>query len=368
MKIGIDASNINDGGGITHLSQIIKNFNINQSTIDQIVIWGNKKSLSKIKNKKKIKKIILDSKYKNIFLRLFWQFFFFEKELKKLKCNRALILGGISFLKKFPSTIIMQNILPFDNNALKKYSYTFKLKCMIQKFLFVKSIKKANKVIFISKTSQKKILKEINLKKIDYKIITHGVSNAIFTRRNFKLGKQIKLLCVSKIDFYKNQLIILKAIKILIAQGFDIKLKLLGSSFKPALKEIKENILKLNLEKIVKIKDEISFKNIAKEYKNSNLHISPSFCESFGITLIEAGNYSVPCICSNTEIFNEITNKNAFFFDPFSEKDLANTIKMVIKNNQIRNRKNKAFYKFINKNYSWKKVAFQTFSYVQNDK
>ena len=56
MQIGIDASNINDGGGITHLSQIINNFDFKKSKCTGIVVWGNKKSLDKIKKKKKKKK------------------------------------------------------------------------------------------------------------------------------------------------------------------------------------------------------------------------------------------------------------------------------------------------------------------------
>ena len=78
MQIGIDASNINDGGGITHLSQTINNFDFKKSKCTGIVVWGNKKYLDKIKNIKKIKKINL-KKILNILLRIFWQIFVFEK-------------------------------------------------------------------------------------------------------------------------------------------------------------------------------------------------------------------------------------------------------------------------------------------------
>lgn len=368
MKIGIDASNINDGGGVTHLTQIINNFEIKKSKLNQIIIWGNKKTLSKINKKKYIKKVTLNNSYKNILFRIFWQIFLLKNELKKYKCDKALVLGGIFFFKNIPTTIIMQNILPFDSFALKRYSFIFKLKCLIQKILFVNSIKKTNKIIFISKASKNQILKKISTKNIKYTIIPHGVLKDKFSKRNFIIKKNIKLLCVSKIDFYKNQLVILQAIRILVDQGYQIKLKLIGSNFKPALKEIKRNILNLNLNKFVKIHNEINFKTIKKEYKNSNIHISPSFCESFGITVIESGNYSVPTICSNIDIFKEITGRNAFFFNPYSAIDLVNTIKKVINNNYERKKRVKGFYKFIIKNYSWKKVAFKTFNFVQNEK
>ena len=366
MIIGVDASNINDGGGVTHLTQIINNFNIQNSKIKQIIIWGNKKVLNKINKKKKIKKIILDQK--NLFFRIIWQMFLLKNELKKYKCSKVLVLGGISFLNKIPTTIIMQNILPFDDFAIKRYSFILKFKFLIQKILFLHSIQKARKIIFISKTSKKKILEKLINKNINFKVIPHGVTYEKFSKRNFIFKDKIKLLCVSKIDFYKNQLIILKAVKILNNQGLDIKLKLIGSNFKSALNEVKNNIIDLKLQRIVEIKKEVNFREINKEYRESNIHISPSMCESFGITVIESGNHSLPSVCSNIEIFKEITNKNVYFFNPHSEVNLANTIKKVINNKIERKRKIKEFHNFVIKNYSWKKVADQTFNFIQNEK
>lgn len=364
MKIGIDASNINDGGGITHLSQILNNFNFSKTSYDKIIVWGNKKSLNKIKNVKKIEKKYLDKKFSNILFRIFWQIFIFEKELKALNCNKALILGGISFLRKIPSTLIMQNILPFEDYILNKYSFLFRIKCKLQKLLFIYSIKRANKVIFLSKTSKEQIMKKLTKKKIDYKIIPHGIIKEKFSSRNFVIKKKIKLLCVSKIDFYKNQLIILKALRMLLNQGYELRLKLIGSNFKPALQEINSYILKHKLDKFVKIKNNVDFIKINKEYKSSNIHIAPSFCESFGITLIESGNLAIPLVCSNIKIFREITDKNIYLFNPNSEFDLVKKIKKVIHFNFQRRKKINGFYNFINKKYSWKEVSHKTFDFI----
>tara|TARA_Y100001970_G_scaffold266797_1_gene355954 strand:- start:270 stop:1370 length:1101 start_codon:yes stop_codon:yes gene_type:complete len=364
MQIGIDASNINDGGGITHLSQVINNFDFKKSKCTGIVIWGNKKSLKKIKNKKNIKKINLNNKFSFILLRVFWQIFILEKELIRLNCSKALVLGGISFINKLPSIVIMQNILPFERLILNKYSFLFKIKCRLQKFLFIHSIKKAQKVIFLSDTSKNQIMKYVTKKKIKFKIIPHGVETDRISNRNFIFKKKVKLLCVSKIDFYKNQIIILKAIKILLKQGYNLELKLIGANYKPALRSIKSYLFQNNLEKFVKIFNQIDFKNIKKEYHKANIQIAPSFCESFGITLIESGNHSLPLICSNIKIFREITGNNTLFFNPANEEDLAKKIKEMIHNRFVRKKKIIGFYNFVNKKYSWKKVAKETINFV----
>ena len=60
MILGIDASNINQGGGITHIKELIDNFSPKKNSLKKIIIWGNSTVLSSIKNKKGIVK-------KNIF-------------------------------------------------------------------------------------------------------------------------------------------------------------------------------------------------------------------------------------------------------------------------------------------------------------
>ena len=51
ISIGIDASNIRQGGGITHLSNILKYFEPDLSNISKIVVWSNQKTLDAISDK-----------------------------------------------------------------------------------------------------------------------------------------------------------------------------------------------------------------------------------------------------------------------------------------------------------------------------
>lgn len=59
MIVGIDASNIKEGGGLNHIVKIIENFQYNKHKITKIVLWGNKKINSKIKIQKFIKKKLI---------------------------------------------------------------------------------------------------------------------------------------------------------------------------------------------------------------------------------------------------------------------------------------------------------------------
>ena len=49
--LGIDASNIRHGGGITHLSQLLDHTNIEKSKIKRVVVWSNERTLKQLPNK-----------------------------------------------------------------------------------------------------------------------------------------------------------------------------------------------------------------------------------------------------------------------------------------------------------------------------
>ena len=121
MIIGIDATNITQGGGITHIKNILNNSNEELLKLKKIIIWGNKETLKAIKKRKNIKKIQVYNIENKPIKRFIWQIFYFEKQLKKFKCDHALIPGGIFFFKNIPATIILQNLLPFDSKNIIKY-------------------------------------------------------------------------------------------------------------------------------------------------------------------------------------------------------------------------------------------------------
>ena len=46
MRLGIDASNIRDGGGLGHISEILQAAQPQEFGISKIVVWGGKTSLA----------------------------------------------------------------------------------------------------------------------------------------------------------------------------------------------------------------------------------------------------------------------------------------------------------------------------------
>ena len=93
--------------------------------------------------------------------------------------------------------------------------------------------------------------------------------------------------------------------------------------------------------------------------KQADFLVFPSFYEGFGLPLLEAMTAGVPVVCSNAASLPEVAGDAGVFFDPFSLKDMADTIVSVATNLQLRaNLRQKGFKNL--ERFSWKRTAAQT--------
>ena len=123
--LGIDASNISTGGGLTHLVELLNAVNPNLYGFRRVVIWSSKSTLSAIDDADWLKKCFHKYLDRNLFYRVFWQKFYLEHELNREKCDLLFVPGG-SFVTDFkPVITINQNLLPFELDEIKRFGFSF---------------------------------------------------------------------------------------------------------------------------------------------------------------------------------------------------------------------------------------------------
>ena len=64
--IGIDASNLRQGGGLTHLIELISVINPSIHKFEKLVIWGRSETLECLEDQSWLKKIIINDLEKNL--------------------------------------------------------------------------------------------------------------------------------------------------------------------------------------------------------------------------------------------------------------------------------------------------------------
>ena len=180
-------------------------------------------------------------------------------------------------------------------------------------------------MIFLSKFSQK-VLKSYKYKQKKISL-SHGVSN------NFKFGKSIegntlKLLYISKIDFYKNHLILLEALSLLSGER-KVILSLVGNHEKKFKNILVKKVKELNLQKKVKFCGRIDYKKLPKVYNGHDLKLYASGSETFGMTMLESIKCGLPVLAINNEISKEILKHSGYYCD--NAINIKNKIKKFLK-------------------------------------
>lgn len=216
-------------------------------------------------------------------------------------------------------------------------------------------IKKASRIIAISKNTKKDIIEilGINPEKID--IIYHGTDMKPHTSKyKLNLPKRF-ILFVGDRTFYKNFELFTEAFASLYEKDRNIFVVCTGQRL---LESEKKKLSELGiLEQFIHIR--ATDKELSELYSRALLFVYPSLYEGFGIPLLEAFACHCPIALSNTSCFPEIAGEAGIYFDPYSKASIVEALKEGIynksKREQIVNKGNERL-----KLFSWKKAAKQT--------
>ncbi len=114
MHLGIDASNIRIGGGVTHLVEVLRAVEPSEHGIARITVWGGVNTLKRIEGRPwlfKIHEPLLD---RPLPVRQCWQRFALQK-LARLNGSDLLFCPGGSYAGSFrPFVAMSQNMQPFE--------------------------------------------------------------------------------------------------------------------------------------------------------------------------------------------------------------------------------------------------------------
>ncbi|KJR40966.1 group 1 glycosyl transferase [Candidatus Magnetoovum chiemensis] len=130
-------------------------------------------------------------------------------------------------------------------------------------------------------------------------------------------------------------------------------------------KHIYTYVEELGLSDNVRFIGYIDDEDMAGIYSLADVFVFPSFYEGFGFPVLEAMACGTPVITSNNSSLSEIGGDAVIYVDPHSEDEIAESIYMLITNNEIRNRCIQRG--FTRKNiFSWEKAAKSTIETFEN--
>ncbi len=282
--------------------------------------------------------------------------------------NKRLIDIFFSPAHYLPRFSLVKTVVTIHDLSFLYFPKEFLLKDLIQLKLWTKySIKKANKIIAVSKTTKKDIIKNYNIPEEKIEVIYNGyekISNTKSEKFTIKIQNKPYILYVGTIQPRKNINVLIEAFS---------KFKLLYPDYQLIIagkkgwlyKDIFKKVIDFGLEDCVFFTDYISENQLIFLYKNAFCLVIPSLYEGFGIPLLEAMNFDCPVISSYSSSLPEIAGDAALYFDPNNYLDLVEKLKLLRENSDLKKDLIKKGKERI-KQFSWKKTAEQTLDLIIN--
>ena len=314
-----------------------------------IHIISDKKILKDLKPKKKVKIKIVNSTKNNLFYKYFTSLssaYQIIKIIRKLKDKNVRI---ISFQSSFFSSIVcsilnLKLIIRVSEDpitaTIHSDNYFLGIIIMLSKIITYNLSYK----ILVNSNQMKNSIKKLTINK--KKIILQHNMNLRYIRSSKILNKKNIFLSLGRFCKQKNQVLILKAFRIYIDRnrGDNHKLYLCGDG------PDKDKLIRLN--KKLQLENHVKFyewqKNTDNLFKKSKYFLMPSLYEGLSNTLIEAINYNLIPLCSNTSGVKDICGNNYILLKKNDPIDICSRMEYAKKNYNIlikKNRLNKEFLK-----------------------
>lgn len=376
MRIGIDASNIGGGGGLTHLHEILENFDETHFSdeISKIIVFSSQAVLDELPNSIIFEKITFKAFNSGLLNRIKFQLSGYDKEIQG-RCDMLFSITG-DYIGNFKPVVGMsRNMLLYERDIWKeikqpKEIIRFWLNFQKQK----KCFKNASAIIFISNYAKVYISKELKLNYKPTEVIHHGLSPRFEgdSRKQLKiseynLNNPFRFLYVSTVHVYKNQWQVVNAISKLRKLGYPIELSLVGGIiFDRAGKMLEKAIQEVDPNKeFINFKGHIEYSEIEKEYQLADGIIFASTCENMPNILMESMASGKAIACSDKQPMPEFLKENGFFFNAQNSDSIAESLIEFLENPERRQQYIQNNKEEITK-YSWGKTSRDTFSYLVN--
>ena len=231
----------------------------------------------------------------------------------------------------------------------------------------------AEKIIVPSYFTKKELITLYKVPPEKIEVIHLGYNEKIFKKieEKEKVDKFLEkfgikkpyLVFIGRLEIKKGIKCLLQAYRLLITnyQLKNISLVLVG---KPGYGYNEIRNLKLKIKNLIEI-GHVDQNDLPYFYNGAEIFIFPSLYEGFGMPILEAMACGCPVIASDIEPIKEVGGESVIFFKVGDAEDLAEKIKKVLENQELKNQMIQKGLENIKK-FSWQKCAKQTLEVLKS--
>ncbi|MET4119759.1 glycosyltransferase involved in cell wall biosynthesis [Bradyrhizobium sp. JR1.5] len=372
IRLGIDASNLRIGGGITHLVELLRESNPAEHGFERIFVWASAATLARVEDRPWVEKRTSAALEASLPRRVSWQRLVLPQELSAAKIDLLFAPGGSIVVKFKPVVTMSRNMLPFEWTELRRFGLSrTALKLALLRWNQGTSFKRADGTIFLTRYAFDAVTKATGSLKGRTAIIPHGVDTRFRmpprcqrAAAELTAPDPLRVVYVSTVDEYKHQWNVVEAIGRLHAEGLPIRLDLYGSARPSTLPRLTEAIKRVDGERqFVRYWGAVDYSEIHQCYAAADVCVFASSCENMPNILIESMAAGLPIACSDRGPMPEVLGDAGSYFDPEDPVSIADAVRQLALAPQLRADKALAAFE-ASSQFSWARCARETFDFL----
>lgn len=371
MRIGVDGSNLRQGGGVTHLVQLLEAAMPAEAGVEGVTVWGGRALLDVLPDRGWLERIhqpALDGAGPG---RIYWQ----QRRLALLARKKVDVLfsPGGTYLGGFrPFVTMFRNMLPFDRSERRRYGGSrMRLKLEILRQVQGATFRRADGVIFLNEHAKAHVLGEGVRLPGRQAVIPHGLDPRFFADASrtaapgvFSAQRPFRWLYVSAIHEYKHPWNVAEAVAALRAAGEPVSLTLVGPPFPAALARLRATMARLDPGgAFLTYRPGVAHAELPAVYGAADGFVFASTCENMPNTLLEAMAAGLPIVCSDRAPMPQLLQQGGLYADPENPASLAAAMRQLLADGSSRTRVSRVAQERA-REYSWTRCASDTFQFI----
>ncbi len=209
------------------------------------------------------------------------------------------------------------------------------------KYIIEKAAQNSEVILTVSEVAKQEIIKYLNIDEdkivVTYEAPTEVLKNNVDVskvKQKFLLSRPY-FLFVGTLERKKNITTLTKAFDIFLNKHkFDMDLVIAGKVDRH-YPEVKDQAMDISHHNRLVFTGFVEETDQAALYQGAYAFITASLHEGFGLPGLEAMQYGLPVLASNTPVFNEVYDNGAIYFDPLNPEDIAEHMELIAKDTQF---------------------------------
>lgn len=377
MIIGIDASNIRAGGGLTHLSCLLDAVESGEVCgVRRIVVWGGNRTLERLTGSELVELIHVPILDLPLPVRMLWQRWVLPSCLRRNNCDVLFSPGGVLPSRlALPAVVMSQNLLPFEKSEYQRFSFFsfMRWKMLIVRLNQQRSMALADGLIFLTDYARDTVLGSLGRHTRQTKVIPHGIEPRFFcSPRRAELPsaftelRPFRLLYVSIVDVYKHQWHVAQAVSALRSAGIAVTIEFIGPSYGPALKKLTAAVQNHDPDgQFLYYPGVVPFIQLHESYQKADAFVFASSCENLPNILLEAMAAGLPIACSRRGPMPEVLGDFGVYFDPEQPLEIETALLRLYEHADLRHALAQGAFNAAS-TFSWGRCAKDTFGFIKH--